>query len=124
MQLLVDLLEIHDPRMLSETADTLTQYDDEDQWSSQSVNERVDDTDFKENLLYVIRDNLEADHPLLGRIVRAYDAEPNPYTRYRIVRALGKIGGERVQTFLRRVIARESEENTFASQVARNYLDS
>ena len=122
LQLLVELLEIHDSRMLAETADTLTTFTPDGETSSEKVNARVDDTDFKESLLYVIRDNVEADHPLVERIIRAFDAESNAYTRYRIVRAIGIIGGERAKAFLERVVEDEGGMNTFSAQVARKYL--
>jgi len=122
MQLLVELLEMHDQRMLAETSDTLSTFTPDGEATTEQVNRRVDDTDFKESLLYAIRDNMEADHPLLERMFRAYADESNDTTRYRLVRAVGVIGGERAREFLEQVVADEGALNTYSAQVARKYL--
>jgi len=123
MQLLVELLEMRDPRMLSETSDTVSEFSSEGKISSKKVNQRTDDTEFKETLLYVIRGNLEEGHPLLERIIRAFHSENNPYTRFRIVRAVAKIGGEQARAFLEQVLADEGRLNTYSAQVAKTYLE-
>jgi hypothetical protein len=122
LELLVELIELKDERMMNETADVLTKMNDDGSFESKDVNKRIDDTDFKESLLYIIRDRLDQEHPLVDRVITAYHKEPNPYNRYRIVRALAIIGGPRVHDFLITVIENEAVENTFAYQVARKYV--
>ena len=162
LELLVELLELKDDRMMDETADILTTIsvkneadtfdgecssknvdgpenleNDKDSQGMESstadenlevlreteeVNCRVDDTDFKESLLYIIRDRMDADHPLIDRVIAAYYNEPGSYNRYRIVRAVGIIGGEKANSFLESVVEDEAAENSFAYQVARKYL--
>jgi hypothetical protein len=121
-ELLVRLLAMKDPRMEAATHDTLTTVVTSGMHVVQAVNRRVDDTAFKENLLYVVRDAIPTDSPLLERIFAAFQAEPHPYTRMRIVRAIGRIGGRRSRDFLTAIVQDEGALNSYAAQEARKYL--
>ena len=74
---------------------------------------------FKEQLLYLLRDGLEPDSPLLDRLVAAYRLETHSFTRLRMVRAVGRVGGRRAQEFLAQVL---QEGDGLASQEAERWL--
>jgi len=78
-----------------------------------------DDPNFKEQLLYIIRDGLEPDCPLLERLFAAYRTEPHPYTRMRIVRAVGRIGGDKARAFLEDV---RTDDDGMAAEEAGRWL--
>ncbi|MBI3892500.1 MAG: hypothetical protein HY303_13335 [Candidatus Wallbacteria bacterium] len=120
--LLVKLLLTKDPRMMEHTSDTMTTFTPDGKQVKTPVNERVDDSGFKEALLYMIRDNAPRDSPLLEKMYEAYKAESYPMTRMRIVRAIGKIGGPRSQKLLRKVVANEGESMSYAAQEAARRL--
>lgn len=119
----VELLECKDQRMDEETFDTLTTFGPDGPGETERVNVRVDDALFKEQLLYVIRDSLEPDSPLLDRVIEAFGKEQHPWTRMRIIRAIGKVGGTRATRFLEQVAEEEGSANTYAAQEARRWLD-
>lgn len=74
---------------------------------------------FKEQLLYLVRDGLEPDSPLLERLVAAYRLETHSFTRLRMVRAVGRVGGRRAQEFLAQVL---EEGDGLAAQEAERWL--
>ncbi len=79
----------------------------------------IDSADFKEQLLYIIRDGLEPDCPLLERMFKAYRNEPHNYTKMRIVRAVGRIGGDKARAFLEDV---SGEGEGLAAEEAKRWL--
>ena len=79
----------------------------------------VDDANFKEQLLYIIRDGLEPDCELLERMFKAYRTEPHDYTKMRVVRAVGRIGGEKARAFLEDV---SNEGEGLAAEEAKRWL--
>jgi hypothetical protein len=121
-ELLVTLLGIKDPRMdLPRTEGPAADGRDAVR-VERRARHRVDDSLFKDNLLYMLRDRLAPDSPLLDGIVRAYDRDEEPYNRARIVRAVGLIGGARARTFLERVVHEEAHYRSLASREARKFL--
>jgi len=120
--LLIELLSMKDSRMLAETHDRLTIFSPDGRMESKQVNHRIDTSLFKETLLYIIRDSIPVDSPLIERIVTAFDGESDLMTRMRIVRAVAKIGGARSEVFLRRVVESESDAGTPAAQEAKRRL--
>ncbi len=121
--LLVKMLAMSDSRMATETFDLQTTYLADGSMEEKKANQRTDDGIFKEFLLYVIRDSLPPDSPHLQAIFDAFWKEKNPWTRMRIVRATGKIGGEKVLAFLREVLKKEENQRTLAAQEAARRLE-
>lgn len=121
-ELLVTLLGIKDPRMDTPRADAPAADGRDAVRVERRARHRVDDSLFKDNLLYMLRDRLPADSPLIDGIVRAYDRDEEPYNRARIVRAVGLIGGARARAFLERVVSEEARYRSLASREARKFL--
>lgn len=111
-ELLVTLLGIKDPRMDLPRPER----------PHKGARPRVDDSLFKDNLLYLLRDRLKPDSLLLDGIFRAYERDEEPYNRMRIVRAVGLIGGARSRAFLEKVVREEAHYRSLASREARKYL--
>jgi len=121
-ELLVTLLGIKDPRMDLPRTETVATPGREAVRVERRARQRVDDSLFKDNLLYLLRDRLAPDSPLIDGIVRAYDRDEEPYNRMRIVRTVGLIGGARARTFLERVVREEAHYRSLASREARKHL--
>ncbi|MFC1746610.1 hypothetical protein ACFL35_21640 [Candidatus Riflebacteria bacterium] len=122
LSLFVQLLSIKDERVMLATHDVVTEYSADGRVKSEPVNERVDDTLFMEYLLYILRDNLPKNSIHIGAMVHAYENEGDPWTRMRIVRAIGRIGGEYAVNFCRLVLKNEGEYRTMAAQEASKYI--
>ena len=118
-ELLVTLLGIKDPRMDLPRAEPPAR---DSVKTERRAKTRVDDSLFKDNLLYLLRDRLGPDSDLLEGIFRAYERDEEPYNRMRIVRAVGLIGGPRARAFLEKVVAEEGHYRSLASREARKYL--
>lgn len=121
-ELLVTLLGIKDPRMDLPRSETVTPAARDAVRVERRARHRVDDSLFKDNLLYLLRDRLKPDSPLLEGIFRAYERDEEPYNRMRIVRAVGLIGGARARAFLEKVVREEAHYRSLASREARKYL--
>lgn len=121
-ELLVTLLGIKDPRMDLPRTETVTTAARDGVRVERRSKPRVDDSLFKDNLLYLLRDRLKPDSPLLDGIFRAYERDEEPYNRMRIVRAVGLIGGARARAFLEKVVKEEAHYRSLASREARKYL--
>lgn len=115
--LLVKLLTLKLPEMNALRTSRITVFSDDGVRDLEGET-TIDDSAFKEELLYAIRDGVPPESPLLEGIFAAYEAEERPMMRMRIVRALGKIGGTKAQGFLRQVIEREKGTNSPALQEA------
>lgn len=120
-ELLVTLLGIKDPRMDLPRPESVSP-PARQAARVPRASQRVDDSLFKDNLLYLLRDRLKPDSPLLDGIFRAYDRDEEPYNRMRIVRAVGLIGGARARAFLEKVVREEAHYRSLASREARKYL--
>ena len=121
-ELLVILLGIKDPRMDLPRPDSSASASRDAVRVERRARPRVDDSLFKDNLLYLLRDRLAPDSALLDGIIRAYDRDEEPYNRMRIVRTVGLIGGARARTFLERVVREEAHYRSLASREARKHL--
>ena len=121
-ELLVTLLGIKDPRMDLPRTENVSPAARQAVPHERRARPRVDDSLFKDNLLYLLRDRLKPDSPLLEGIFRAYERDEEPYNRMRIVRALGLIGGPRARAFLEKVVREEAHYRSLASREARKYL--
>lgn len=121
-ELLVTLLGIKDPRMDLPRTETVTAAARDAVRVERRARHRVDDSLFKDNLLYLLRDRLKPDSPLLEGVFRAYERDEEPYNRMRMVRAVGLIGGARATLFLEKVVREEGTYRSLASREARKHL--
>lgn len=116
------LLRSSDPRMATETFDRYRMIGPGGVKEEKIVNRRVDDSWFKEQILYMMRDNTEPDSQLVEELFEAFKKEKIAMTRMRIVRCIGTIGGARTRPLLQQVVDMESGDNTRAAQEAAKWL--
>lgn len=118
----LQLLERRDRRLVTQTWDTRTIIEPGGKVTKKRVNVRSDSTWADEQLLYLIRDNPDDADRVTGELYRIIDGIRHPMSRMRLVRAIGKIGGERAPGYIKAIRSTEENPSSYASQEASRWL--